>query len=93
MLDEPATHNSQPVTHNSQPATRNPQLATRNSQPATRNSQPITHNPALFFVHFFQIKRTVRQIGPLVNIVYPDIPDDAFLINKNERSFGNPIGT
>ena len=42
-----------------------------------------TRNPALFFVHFFQIHSTVRQIRPLVNIVYPDIPDDAFLINKN----------
>ena len=53
----------------------------------------VTRNPILFFVHFFQIHSTVCQIRPLVNIVYPDIPDDAFLINKNERSFGNPIGT
>ena len=53
---------------------------------------PVTRNTVLFFVHFFQISSTVGQIRPFVNIVYPDIPDDAFFINKNKRSFGYAIG-
>jgi hypothetical protein len=53
----------------------------------------FARNPVLFFMHFFQINSTVSQIRPLVNIVYPDIPDGAFFINKKKRSFGNPIRT
>ena len=44
-------------------------------------------------MHFFQIGRTIGQIRPLIYIVYPDIPDDAFFIDEKKRSFGNAIGT
>ena len=33
------------------------------------------------------------QIGPLVDIIDLNIPDNAFFINEKQRSFGNAIGT